>query len=57
MFSVSVPAPPSITSPESSVVAAAPVTPLVAGALIVSSESPPEIVSTPVVSDQVRYIE
>ena len=51
MFSVSVPAPPSITSPASNVVAATPVAPLVAGALIISSESPPEIVSRPVVSE------
>ena len=46
-----------MTSPESSVVAAAPVIALAAGALIVSSAIVPEIVSTPVVSDQISVYE
>ena len=53
MFSVSVPAPPSITSPELRIVAATPVVGFAAGAEKVSSASVPLMLSTPVVSDLV----
>ena len=52
-FSVSVPVPPSILSPEERLVTAAPVVALTAVALIVSSAFVPFMSSTPVVSDLV----